>query len=198
MIGCLMATLPTIVLVTYLTKYGGTSPAFSEAMTGKWTQLYFAVLGLGSMVGGIMSDRRGVLTPFRVFPLGTTAAALVAACSSGPRVLALAWGLTGFALGVQMVVMMPAVFRYSGPNRRPSYMAVRFVVLGSSAAVIPPLMGFGIDAGLLTYSELFVGCSVLAFTGWVIFLRIPDPLPEAEPSNTPGLQADAPPSSAGE
>jgi MFS family permease len=192
MLGCLMATLPTVVLVSYLTKYGGTDPAFSEAVTGKWTQLYFAVLGLGSMVGGIMSDRRGVMTPFRLFPLGTAAAAAVAACSSGPGALAVAWGFAGFALGVQMVVMMPAVFRFSGPHRRPSYMAVRFVVLGSAAASIPPLAGLAIDAGILTYKSLFVGCTILALAGWAVFVGMADPRPEPDPLSVPAPDGDMP------
>ena len=84
------------------------------------------------------------------------------------------------SLGVQMVVMMPAIFRFSGPLRRPTYMALRFVLLGTVAALVPAIAGRAIDAGWLTYRNLFIGCAVLAAAGWVMFLRMPTPEPEPE------------------
>jgi MFS family permease len=116
-----------------------------------------------------------------MYPLFVVTAAAVAAYSSRPAAVTFAWALTGFAMGVQMVVMMPALFGFSGPNRRPSYMAVRFVFLGVAAAVIPPLAGLCIDGGLIGYRQLFLACGVLTLLAWLRFLRMPNPSPEPEP-----------------
>jgi predicted MFS family arabinose efflux permease len=119
-----------------------------------------------------------------MYPLVVASAALVAAYSSSPTAVKVAWSLTGFALGVQMVVMMPALFRFSGPHRRPSYMAVRFVVLGLAAALLPPVAGLCIDQGYLTYRELFLGCAALTTVAWLVFLRMPAPAPDASVSGS--------------
>jgi MFS family permease len=183
--ACLLVWLPIVTLMSYLTKYGRTDPGFSEGLTGTWTKYYFLILGVGSILGGFLSDRRGVISPFRMYPLVVTLAAGIAAGSSSPAAVTCAWALTGFALGVQMVVMMPALFRFSGPHRRPSYMAVRFVTLGLAAATIPPLAGLCIDRGYITYRHLFVGCGVATVLSWLAFLRMPAPEPN---ESVPGLQ----------
>ena len=95
--------------------------------------------------------------------------------SARPAVICTAWGLIGFAYGVRMVVMLPAVFRFAGPHRRPSYSAVSFTFLGLANGLIPLLLGLAIDVDVMGFPQAFLACGVLAFAGWLLFLGMPSP-----------------------
>ncbi len=175
MIASLLVTLPVVITSTFLMKYALAYPEVKEGLAGTFTMFYWGAVGVGSLVGGLLSDKKSVIFPFRIFPLFVVAGAFVAALSSRPAMVSTAWCLVGFAFGAQMVVTMPALFRFSGPHRRPSYTAVRFTVLGAAAGVVPPLLGIAKDAGILDYPHVFILCAALAFAGWVLFLRMPSP-----------------------
>ncbi len=168
---------PTVVISTFLTKYALDSPGVPENITGKFTIYYFGATALGAVMGGLASDWHGPMTPFRMFPIFIVAAAAAAALSSHPWVLVLAWCLIGFAFGAQMVVRMPAIFKFAGPHRRPTYMAAQFTVLGGLCAVVPALFGVAKDLHLLELPHVFAVCGVATVFGWLLFLRMPDPVP---------------------
>jgi hypothetical protein len=175
MAASLLATLPITIMATFLTKWGLTCPGVEEGITGTFTMFYFGFIAPGAFVGGVLSDRGSTIAPFRVFPVCIVAGAVAAALSRSPVVVSAAWGLVGFAFGVRMVVLLPAVFRYAGPHRRPSYTAVSFITLGVVNGLVPPLLGVAKDAGLIAFPGMFALAAALAAAGWLAFLGMPSP-----------------------
>ncbi len=184
-LASILVTVPLTVAVTFLTRYGLTYPGVEDGVIGTFTMVLYPLVGVGGLVGGMISDRMGVIVPFRLVPLFIMAATGMALASAHPAVVSTAWGLTGFALGVRMVIMLPAVFRFASPHRRPSYTALSFTTIGLASAAVPPLLGLMIDAGILEFRHVFALCGLLAFFGWLLFLRMPSP--EAPPG--PGASA---------
>jgi len=74
-----------------------------------------------------------------------------------------------------MVVRLPALFRFAGPHRRPTYTAVCFAFLGLGNVIVPPVTGLLLDAQVLSFPTMFFICGVLAVTGWVLFFRVATP-----------------------
>jgi MFS family permease len=177
MAASLLVCVPLTVIVAFLTRYGLTYPEVEDAVRGTFTKVLFVSSALGAFVGGILSDRRSAIAPFLVFPLFGASGAALAALSPHPLVVSLAFALYGFAFGIRMVVMLPAVFRFAGPHRRPTYTAVSFTLLSLPAALLPPLAGLLLDAGVLTFPLVFLGCAVLSVAGWLLFVGMPAPEP---------------------
>jgi Na+/melibiose symporter-like transporter len=177
--GALMVSwLPLLLMASFLAKYGLTHAGVQKGVAGTYTVFRSASLGAGAFVAGVLTDRMGMLMPFRMVPAVLLAAAATAAISPHPAVVCAAFVLFGFAFGIRMVVVLPAVFRYAGPHRRPSYMALSFTLLGLASIAVPPLAGWLLDAGLLTFRMLFVGCGVLSVIGFLLFLRVAEPQTE--------------------
>jgi len=190
MVGNLLTLVPIVVMSAFLTRYGLGWAGAPDGVTGTWTAFYFGAMAVGSLLGGVLGDSENPIAPFRVFPAAVALAGALACCSAHPAVVSAAWALVGLAFGGQIVGMMPAVFRYSGRHRRPTYMAVRFVVLGTACAALPPLVGLAVDAGLVGYGQVFFIAGASALTGWVLFLRMPRPGPQAvtATARTPGSE----------
>jgi len=173
LIAAVLLTVPTAVMATFLTKYGLTSAGAGSGVAGTFTMFYFAAMAVGSLAGGLISDHKGVLVPFRVFPLFVAGGCAVSAVSPNWMVVSGAWALLGFAWGMRIVAFLPAVFSFAEPHRRPSYSSVLFTALGGTAAVLPPLMGMVKDARVLDFPHIFLLCGVTALAGWFLLLRIP-------------------------
>jgi len=173
-----LGVLSLTVMTTFLTKYGLSYEGVTSGVTGMFTMSYFGATAIGSLAGGLISDRKGAIAPFQVFPLLAMMGCLVAALSARPAVVCTAWGLLGLAWGMRIVAMLPAVFHFSGPHRRPTYAAMLFTALGAGA-VVPSLLGLAKDAGVLAFPHLFVLAGALALTSWLLSLRIPSPEPTA-------------------
>jgi len=169
-----LSLVPLTVMATFLTKYGLSYPGVPAGIAGRFTIFYFGAMAVGALLGGAISDRHGVLTPFRIFPALVTVGSAVAALSARPSVVSAAWSLLGFALGMRMAAMMPAVFSYAEPHRRPSYAAVVFTVVGVGAFV-PPLLGIAKDANVVAFPHLFLLSAALAAVSWLMFLNLPTP-----------------------
>jgi MFS family permease len=175
LIAAVLLTVPTAVMATFLTKYGLTSSGAGSGVAGTFTMFYFAAMAVGSLAGGLISDRKGVLVPFRVFPLFVAGGCAVSAVSPNWIVVSGAWALLGFAWGMRIVAFLPAVFSFAEPHRRPSYSSVLFTALGATAAVLPPLVGMVKDARVLDFPAIFVLCGAAALAGWYLLLRIGSP-----------------------
>jgi MFS family permease len=177
----LAANVPFGLLGAFLTRYGLSHKGVPGSVVGAYTIFYFGAWALGSPVAGWLTGRGWLLTGYRVFPLFTVAAALIAICSSHPAVVCAAFGLYGMAFGMRLVVAMPAVLRYAGPFRRPSYIALSFTVLMLADAICPPVAGALLRAKLISYRHVFALCAVLSVAAWLRFLRMPEPKREPEP-----------------
>jgi len=175
MLASQLAALPIVTMMAFLTKYGLTYPDVSGEVAGSFTLFFFGASAVGAFVGGSLSDRLGTITPFRVFPLFAVAAAVVAFTSRDPFTVSVAFGLLGLAFGARNVVLLPAVFRFAGKDRRPTYTAVSYVFLTLGAALVPPVIGALLEAELLSYPGMLVVCGVLSAAGWLLFLRVPEP-----------------------
>ncbi len=180
MAAALLTCVPLVLMVSFLTRYGLTYPGVEDAVTGTFTKVLFVASAIGALVGGSLSDRKDPIAPFLVFPLFAAGGGAVAFHSAHPAAVSLAFALYGFAFGVRMVVMLPAVFRYAGPHRRPSYTAVTFTSISLPSALLPPLAGLLLDAGWVTFPTIFLFCAALSLAGWLVFLRIPAPEPPTE------------------
>lgn len=177
MIASLLTCVPLTVTIAFLTRYGLEYPGVSEAIGGTFTRVMFVASAAGALLGGTITDRWNALVPFRVFPLFGLGAAGIAFVTAHPAALTVAFALYGFAFGVRMVVLLPAVFRYAGPERRPTYTAVSFTVLSLPSAVLPPVLGLMLDANLLGFPVVFLLCAVTSLFGWALFLGMPAPRP---------------------
>jgi MFS family permease len=175
----LLISAPIILLSTYLTRYGLGFPGVPGSVTGTFTGVYFFSMAVGSLVGGRASDRVHAMAPFRVFPLALVAAAICAYAARGPGMVAVAFCLLGLALGAQAAATGPAVYRFAGPQRRPSFSALYFSLLGVSYALCPAVAGALLDRGVLTFAVMFALSAGLALVGWSVFMLLPPPSPAA-------------------
>ncbi len=175
MLAALLFDLPIMTVAAFLAKYGLTYPDVGAEVAGTFTLFFFGASAVGAFVGGSLSDRLGPIAPFRVFPLFTVGAAAVAWSSRDPFTVSVAFSLLGMAFGARIAALFPAVFRYAGRERRPSYTAVSHVVLTLGAAVVPPVIGALLEGGVLDYRGMFVVCGVLSAAGWALFFAVPEP-----------------------
>jgi len=86
----------------------------------------------------------------------------------------------GLAFGTRVTCMLPAIFRFAGPEQRPSYMAVSFTFIGLANAVLPPLVGALIDVNVLSFPAMFLACGVLSVASLLLFVRVPAPTKAAD------------------
>ena len=175
----LLISAPIILLSTYLTPYGLTFPGVEDDVTGTFTTAYFVSMAAGSLVGGRMSDRVHAIAPFRIFPLGLAGAAACAFAARGAGMVTVAFCLLGLALGAQIAVTSPAIYRFAGPLRRPSYSALYFSLLGTSYALCPVLAGALLDRHVLSFPCMFAIAGSLALAGWLMFMLMRPPSPTA-------------------
>lgn len=171
-VASLFIGVPIMLMATYLTKYGLGFPFVSDEVTGTFTTFLYAFMSVGSLLGGRFSDRAHPLAPFRVLPLAVLAAAACAYGARGPAAVSIAFIFLGLAIGAQITVALPAIWRYAGPHRRPSYSAVYFSAQGLSAALVPAFAGILLERGLLSYPRMFLICGGLASVGWIMFLAL--------------------------
>jgi len=190
LLGCMLTVIPLTLLATFLTRYGLLAPGVDRGITGTFTICFFTSTAVGALLAGSMTDRLGPMAPFRVFPLLAFASAVVAAASGRPAAVSAAFVLHGLAMGMRMVVVMPAVFRYSGPHRRALYMAVTFTCLGVANALIPLVAGVVLDAGWADFRQVFLGCGAIALAGWLLLLsaRIPDTASHSDAHDGPSSE----------
>jgi predicted MFS family arabinose efflux permease len=170
-----LVSLSMFIIQAFLTRYGLTYPGVEEGIAGTFTIFFFGAWAAGSATGGLLSDRAGPLVPFRIFPISLVLAAGLAVYSSDPATVSVAFACLGFAFGTNIVVRLPALFRFAGPERRPSYAAVSFALLGIGNAVVPPVIGMFLDVNVLSFRAMFCLCGVLAIAGWALFFGIPTP-----------------------
>ncbi len=175
LIGSVALGLPMTLIVTFLTRYGLTHPGVSDGITGTFTAFYQGSMAVGSLAGGYLSDRRNVIAPFRLAPALFVAAAVIVVFTSSPIAVSVAWTFLGLAFGMRLTSFLPAIMRFAEPNRIPSYIALSLTFVGVPRAICPPLAGWFIDIGLLTFRQLFAGCAVLAFIAWALFFCVQAP-----------------------
>ncbi len=78
--------------------------------------------------------------------------------------------MNGFSAGMRMTAFLPALFRFAGPYRRPTYIAASSVVTGLCAAALPPIAGALVDAGLIDLPTVFAAGGVMCLVGCLTFL----------------------------
>ncbi len=174
-LASLAVTLPVTLILTFLARYGLAHEEATEGIVGTFTAFFQGPLALGAVVGGVLSDNRNVIVPFRVMPLLLAAAIGAAVVSAHPAVVSAAFALLGLAMGIRLTCLLPAIFRFAEPHRLPSYTALCMTVLGIPRAVVPLLAGGLIDAGVIGFREVFLFSGALCLWGWLMFLRMPPP-----------------------
>ena len=185
LLALLLANTAIVLLMAFLTKYGLTHPGVGSEVTGSFTLFFFGASAVGSLVGGFLSDRRGVMFPMRILPLFSVGAVAAAVVSSDPALVCAAFALVGLAFGTRVTCMLPAIFRFAGPEQRPSYMAVSFTCMGLANAVLPPLVGALIDIDILSFPAMFIAAGVLSVLSLLTFVKVPSPT-AAEPRPSQG------------
>lgn len=175
LVALLLVNIPIVLMMAFLTKYGLTYEGVGEEVTGSFTLFFFGASAVGSLVGGFLSDRRGVLAPMRMLPLFPVAGAAAAVVSAHPALVCTAFAMVGLAFGTRVTCMLPAIFRFAGPEQRPSYMAVAFTCMGLANMAIPPAVGALVDVRVLSFPVAFFACGVMSLVGWVLFLKVPVP-----------------------
>ncbi len=177
-IASLLCGLPLTVTLSFLAKHGLASPAAQEGVTGAFTASLKGATAIGALTAGLLSDRRSPLAPFRIAPLLLVAGALAAAASNAPPVTCVAFALVGAALGMIFAATLPVLFRFAEHGRIPTYAAAYAVLLSIPRAVVPPVVGCAVDAGLLGFPAVFAGCAAMCFVGWLAFLQAKAPAME--------------------
>jgi len=165
-VGLLLTGLPSILMGTYLTSYGLSYPGVNESVAGIFIICLGASVSVGALLGGVLGDRFGPLTSIKVSALAFLGAAVPAALSSHPLSVSAAFAALGFSRGLRMPAILPSIFRFAGPYRRPSYVAVASVVNGILYALVPPLVGVLVDVGLFGLPVVFAAGGVMCVLGF--------------------------------
>ncbi len=168
MIAVLLTGLPSVLMGTYLTSYGLSYPDVDPSVIGTFMICLGASVSAGALLGGVLGDRFGPLAAVKVSALAFLGAAAAAMTSPHPVYVGAAFAALGFSRGLRMPAMLPAVFRYAGPYRRPTYIAAYSVVGGVSSALVPPLAGGLVDAGLFGLPVVFGACGAMCLTGFLV------------------------------
>ncbi len=175
MIASQLLGVPVVVMMTFLAKYGLSWEGADDTVSGTFTLFFFGASAVGGLVGGIFSDKAGPVCVLRVLPGVVIASAALACITRQTAAVSGAFALLGFAFGALLVVRLPAVFLFAGPQRRPSYTAVSFIFLGLGNALTPVAAGALLDVGALTFRGMFIACAVLAAGGCLVFFTVGRP-----------------------
>ncbi|MFO7958010.1 MAG: MFS transporter [Candidatus Brocadiia bacterium] len=168
-------SLPLTIMETFLTRYGLTYPGVSDGVTGTFTAFFQGSLAVGALAGGALSDMRNTVAPFRVIPLLFLGAVVATAISPHPALVSVAFGLLGLAFGMRLTAFLPAVLRYADPHRVPTYTVVALTLIMVPRAVVPLATGGVLEAGLVTFRQIFLLSGILAGVGWAMCMRLEAP-----------------------
>jgi MFS family permease len=177
LLGSVLLVGPMLVVMTFMTRYALAS-GVPRPQAGTFNSYYHGSLAAGALFAGIVSDRHGAVMPYRFFPLAlVTACFALPAAAARPALFVPLFCLTGFSFGTWAAAQMPAVMKFAGPHRRPSYTAVSFTIITLANSLAPVLSGLLLDAGWLGYSVLFPACGVVALAGWTVVFGLRPPQP---------------------
>ncbi len=187
----LLISAPIILLSTYLTRYGLSFPGVGKSVTGTFTRRLLLLDGR-RLAGGRTHERPRAR--HRALPHPSARAGGGGGCAllaRGAGMVTVAFCFLGLALGAQIAVTSPAIYRFAGPHRRPSYSAVYFSLLGTSYALCPVLAGALLDRGVLSFPGMFAIAGSLALAGWLMFMLMRPPSPTAAASDAPAATSRA-------
>lgn len=131
-----------------------------DDIAGWYTATLFVAQTVASLALGWVGDRFGFLTIGKTVALATVSMCAVALAAPNALWLLVGFGLLGIVQSGTMMARMTGSTEYGAPERRPSYVALAFGIVGPCAAVAP-LLGGQIVA-LLGYPWLFATSAVVA------------------------------------
>ena len=169
MLAVLLTGQPMVLMGTFLASYGLSYPNVGRGLAGVFLICTGAAVSTGALLGGVLSDRRGPIAAIRLGSVIFLGAAAAATVSQRPVAVCIAFAVMGFSAGLRMTAMLPALFRFAGPYRRPSYIAASSIVTGLTAAVLPPIAGGLVDAGLIGLPAVFAAGGVMCLAGCLVF-----------------------------
>ncbi len=139
-----------------------------DDIAGWYTATLFIAQTVASLFLGWLGDRFGFLSIGKAVVLATVVLCGVALVAPDPVWLLVAFALLGVVQSGSMLARMTGSTEYGPPERRPSYVALAFGVVGPCAALAPLLGGqivailgypwlFGISAAIALLALPFLG-----------------------------------------
>lgn len=139
-----------------------------DEIAGWYTATLFIAQTVASLFLGWLGDRFGFLFIGRSVVFATISMCLVALVVPDPVWLLVGFALLGIVQSGSMLARMTGSTEYGPPERRPSYVALAFGIVGPSAAIAPLLGGqivavlgypwlFGISAAVALLALPFLG-----------------------------------------
>ncbi len=156
--GLCLAALATM-STGFLAVYGVTVLGAPDDIVGWYTAILFISSASASALLGWLGDRFGFTTVGRAMALAIVGVSAVALLATSAVWLLVAFALLGIIQSGSLIVRLTGPMEYGPPERRPSYVALAFGVIGPCAAIAPLLGGqivswlgypwlFGISAAL--------------------------------------------------
>jgi MFS family permease len=124
-----------------------------DDIAGWYTATLFVAQTVASLFLGWLSDRYGFLSISRAVVVATVGLTVVALLAPNAVWLLVAFAVLGVGQAGRMLALMTGATEYGPPQRRPSYVALAYGIVGPCAA-LAPLLGGQIVA-ILGYSWLF-------------------------------------------
>jgi MFS family permease len=144
-----LATMSSGFLMVYAVSVLGAP----DEMAGWYTATLFIAQMVASVALGWLGDRYGFNTVGWAMAAALVALSGVALLAPSPVWLVLAFALVGVVQSASMMARLTGPIEYAPTDRRPSYVALAFGLVGPSAAVAPLLGGQIVD--WLGYEWLF-------------------------------------------
>jgi MFS family permease len=158
----------------------------SDGTVGVYTALLLAGQALGTITLGLLADRRGHKLSVEITAVGGLLAYLLLTWSPSAEIYYVAFLLSGFALGGQLVSGILLTLEFAPAGRQPTYVGIVNTSLGI-AGIAAPLIGAWLASR--GFVELFLIAAVFNLAALVILrtqVRDPRHSPEIETVEAPG------------
>lgn len=161
----------------FLAVYGVSVLGAPDDIAGWYTAMLFIAQTLASMLLGMLGDRYGFAAVTKIQAVATAGLSAVALLAPTPPWLLIAFALLGLIQSGSMLARLTGPMEYAPPERRPSYIALAFGVVGPCAALAPLIGGQIVE--WLGYPWLFGLSALVALLAWPVLGPGARPLPRA-------------------
>lgn len=141
--------------------------SLEDGIVGYFTAVLLLGQTAGSLLAGLVADRRGHKTPLVIGGTAQVSGFLLALLSPIPEGYYVVFALLGLGAGIHMVSGTLVALEFSEPSRRPTYIGISNTVAGVAGSLAPLMGGW---LATLGYQTLFAACVGVGSAGLVWLL----------------------------
>ncbi len=148
--------------------------AVADAVVGQYTAALLLGQTAGTLLFGVLADRRGHLLSVKLGGVATVAAYLLAWLAPGPGWYYAVFALLGVSFGSILVSGILVVLEFSPPARRPTYAGLANSLIGLAGFAAPVLGGLLASLGAQSgagYAPLFALSAAAGLLGVILLAR---------------------------